>query len=182
MGPGLSGDEEIQLARLRRDGLDVWLLSGDAPARVAAVAETLGLPPDRALPALSPDDKAAAVARIDREDTLFLGDGVNDSLAFARALVAGTPAIDRPVVPGKSDFFLVGDGIAALGDALALARRLRRVVRRNLAISIAYNVLTVAACFAGVMTPLRAAIFMPLSSLSILALTAASFSEKSWTS
>lgn len=171
-----------ELGRLTAAGYAVWLLSGDAPKRVAAIAATLGIAPDHARGALSPDEKAALVAQLDREDTLFLGDGVNDSLAFSRALVAGTPAIDRPVLPGKSDFFLLGDGIDAIGEALRVARRLRAVVRRNLAVSVAYNILAVAACFAGTMTPLRAAIAMPLSSLTILALTASSLSERAWTS
>jgi Cu2+-exporting ATPase len=178
----LRSDARAELARLRAAGCAIWLLSGDSRARVHAVAEALDIPPDHALAALSPDDKAAAVARLDREDTLYLGDGVNDALAFSRALVAGTPAIDRPVLPGKCDFFLLGDGIAAVGAAWSAARRLRATVRRNLALSVAYNTLTVAACFAGAMTPLRAAIAMPLSSLSILALTVASLRRRTWTS
>jgi Cu2+-exporting ATPase len=178
----LRSDARAELAKLRAAGCDVWLLSGDAPARVAAVADALAIAPDHALASLSPDDKATAVARLDREDTLYLGDGVNDALAFSRALVAGTPAIDRPVLPGKCDFFLLGDGIAALGSALAVARRLRATVRRNLAVSLAYNAVTVAACFAGAMTPLRAAIAMPLSSLTILAATVYSLRERAWTS
>lgn len=171
-------DARRELERLQAAGLDVWLLSGDAPARVREVADALAIPLTHARGALSPDDKAALVEQIDREDTLYLGDGVNDSLAFSRALVAGTPAIDRPVLPAKSDFFLLGDGIGAIGAALAVARRLRATVRRNLLVSIAYNLVTVAACLAGAMTPLRAAVAMPLSSLSILALTAASLSAR----
>jgi Cu2+-exporting ATPase len=175
-------DARAELARLQAAGCDVWLFSGDAPERVRSVADTLGIPLTHARGALSPDDKAELVAAIDREDTLYLGDGVNDSLAFSRALCAGTPAIDRPVLPGKSDFFLTGDGIGALGEALRVARRLRATVRRNLSLSLAYNAVAVAACFAGAMTPLRAAVAMPLSSLSILALTVASLSERAWKS
>jgi Cu2+-exporting ATPase len=175
-------DAREELARLQAAGCAVWLLSGDAPERVRAVAAALGIPEAHAHGALSPDAKAALVAQIDREDTLYLGDGVNDALAFSRALCAGTPAIDRPVLPGRSDFFLLGDGIGALGAALRVARRLRATIRRNLALAIAYNAVTVTACFAGVMTPVRAAVAMPLSSLSILALTVASLSERSWRS
>jgi Cu2+-exporting ATPase len=178
----LRADARSELARLRAEGCDVWLLSGDAPERVAGVAEALGIPAAQALGSLSPSDKEALVAGIDHEDTLYLGDGVNDSLAFSRALVAGTPAIDRPVLPGKSDFFLLGDGIGALGAALRTACRLRAVVRRNLAIATVYNIATVVLCLVGAMTPLRAAVAMPLSSLSILALTTASLSEATWKS
>jgi hypothetical protein len=85
-------------------------------------------PRERALAALLPEAKAAVVAGLDAEDTLYFGDGINDALAFEAAYAAGTPAIDRPVMPGKSDFFTVGEGLAPLAEALAAARRLRRVV------------------------------------------------------
>jgi Cu2+-exporting ATPase len=160
-----------QVRALKDDGCALWLVSGDAPARVRALAQRLGLDEDHALAAQRPEEKAALVAKVDAADTLFLGDGVNDAPAFANALVAGTPAIDRPVMPSRSGFFFVGDGLSALCEALELSRRLHQVVRSILLVSIAYNVVAVAAGLCGVITPLRAALFMPLSSLSLLAFT-----------
>ncbi|MBF5045690.1 heavy metal translocating P-type ATPase [Aggregicoccus sp. 17bor-14] len=171
-------DARREVAALQSEGLGVWLISGDAPERVGAMALALGVPAEHALGGQRPEDKAAAVRRIDRQDTLYLGDGVNDSLAFEAALCAGTPAIDRPVMPGKADFFLLGEGLAPLREALALSRKLRAVVRRTLALALAYNVLAIATCLAGLMTPLRAAVAMPLSSLSLLLLTAYSLAPE----
>jgi len=170
-------DAREELAALRRKGYGVWLLSGDDPARVAGLARTLDLAPEHARGGRSPRDKADDVARLGGEDALYLGDGVNDALAFEQVLVAGSVAIDRPVLPGKSDFFLVGETLMPLGEALAAARRLRVVARRVLAIAIGYNVLAVSACLLGFMTPVRAAVFMPLSSLSVLTFTAASLRD-----
>ena len=160
-----------QLAALRTAGLDVRLLSGDEPGRVEAFARSLGLPASAAFGGLSPQQKAEAVWALDPAGpscTLFIGDGVNDSLAFAAALCAGTPAIDRPVMPGKADFFLLGEDLGALGELLHSAARHRVVVRNILAIAFAYNALAIAVCLAGLMTPLAAAIAMPASSISIL--------------
>ena len=157
-------DARRELGALRESGHEVWLISGDAPERVRAMATALGLPEAHALGGQRPEDKAATVSRLDQEDTLYLGDGVNDSLAFERALCAGTPAIDRPVLPGKSDFFLLGEGLSAIRESLALAHRLRHMVRRLLAVALLYNGVAVAVCLAGLMTPLRAAVAMPLSS------------------
>ncbi len=167
-------DARREIAALQESGLEVWLVSGDADAKVASMASQLGVDAKRALSGQRPEEKAAVVAQIDREDTLFLGDGVNDSLAFERALCAGTPAVDRPVLPGKADFFLIGEGIAGIREAIELAAKLRRVVRRNLAVALAYNVLAVVTSLAGWMTPLRAAVFMPLSSLTVILVTIAS--------
>ncbi|AKU92982.1 Type cbb3 cytochrome oxidase biogenesis protein CcoI [Vulgatibacter incomptus] len=167
-------DARRELDALREQGLEVWLLSGDAPAKVAAVATRLGIDEELAKGALSPEAKAALVDELDEGDTLFLGDGVNDSLAFERATCAGTPAIDRPVVPGKADFFLLGEGIRPIREAISLSLRLRQVNRRLIAVAVAYNLLAVVVSLAGWMTPLRAAIVMPLSSIGILLFTLAS--------
>ncbi|WNG49422.1 HAD-IC family P-type ATPase [Archangium minus] len=171
-------DARREIQALREAGQEVWLISGDAPERVRAMAEALGVPVEHALGGQRPEDKAEAVARIDQSDTLYLGDGVNDSLAFERAFCAGTPAIDRPVLPGKSDFFLMGEGLSSIREALELSGRLRQVVRRIIGIALAYNVVTVSVSLAGLMTPLRAAVVMPLSSLSLILFTLASLSAR----
>ncbi len=167
----LRADARRELAWLTANDYQVWLISGDAPARVAAIAEALGVPADHALSGQRPEQKAATVARLDRRDTLYLGDGVNDALAFEQALVAGTPAIDRPVMPGRSDFFLVGEGLAPIKDSLARATHLRAVVNRVLAISLTYNAFAIGLALLGKMSPLWAAITMPASTLTLLLIT-----------
>lgn len=169
-------DARREVTALRAAGLDVWLLSGDAPNRVYEMAAALDIPAAHALGGLRPEEKAAAVVRIDAADTLYLGDGVNDSLAFEKALCAGTPAIDRPVMPGKSDFFLLGEGLGAIRESLEVARKLRGVVRRLLGLALVYNSVAVAVCLAGWMTPLRAAVAMPATSLSFILYTVYSLS------
>ncbi|MCG5055370.1 MAG: HAD family hydrolase [Myxococcales bacterium] len=167
----LRADAASSLERLQEEGFAVHLLSGDAPARVTRMAERLGVPHTHALGGLSPEDKAKVVARLDAEDTLFLGDGVNDTHAFDRASVAGTVAVERPILPGKSHFFLLGEGLDGLRLALTEARHLRAVTRKVLALALAYNAFAVTACLTGAMTPLRAAISMPASSLGLLGYT-----------
>lgn len=160
-----------QVAALSARGYPVWLASGDGKAQVDALAARLGLPPERVLSTQSPEDKAALVQRLGSEGALFLGDGVNDARAFEAALCAGTPAIERPVMPSRSSFFFVGEGLAPLSAALDASRRLHAVVRRVLWGSLAYNALAVAFGLLGLITPLRAAIFMPASSLTLLLFT-----------
>ena len=171
-------DARAELEALAREGLELWLLSGDAPERVREVAAALGISPDRVLGGLTPEQKAAQVAALDRDDTLYLGDGVNDSLAFARAFCAGTPAIDRPVMPARSRLLPARRGARAVARGARTSRSgCARWSRRNLVIALAYNVVAIAACLRGAMSPLRAAVVMPLSSLTILLLTAHALAE-----
>ena len=165
-------DAAGEVARLREAGYEIYLLSGDTQAKVDAAAGALNIPADRSFGGLTPEAKAARVRQLDRKDTLMVGDGLNDSPSFEVAYCAATPAVDRPVLPGKADFFFLGDGIAAIGRSLTAARRLRRVVRDNLILAVLYNVVAVGLCLAGLVTPVVAAILMPLSSVSVVTLTA----------
>src|SRR5690606_27310400 len=77
------------LAALRKKGLRLVILSGDRAEKVTATAAQLGIPPADAHAALQPAGKEAIVRELDRRDTLYLGDGANDSLAFDAAWVTG---------------------------------------------------------------------------------------------
>ena len=168
----------------RDRGYEVHLLSGDAQAKVDAAATELGIPAERARGGLTPEAKAARVRVLDDHDTLMVGDGLNDSPSFEAALCAATPAVDRPVLPGKADFFFLGDGIAAIRRSLLAAQHLRRVVRDNLVLAVLYNVAAVGLCLAGVVTPVVAAIIMPVSSVAVVSFTALRLSGRrlAWTS
>ena len=167
-----------QVQALAAAGYQLFLLSGDDPSRARSLAARVGIAEANAQGGLNPEAKAARVQALDARDTLYLGDGVNDAPAFAAALVSGTPAVERPVMPSRSAFFFLGESLAPLTAALALSQRLHQVVRRLLALSLAYNVLAVSAALAGLVTPLVAAVFMPLSSLSLLAFTAWSLRDR----
>jgi Cu2+-exporting ATPase len=180
----LRPDAARELARLAAGGLEVWILSGDTQERVAALAAEAGVPAERALGGRTPEAKAEWLAAHDRGDTLFIGDGINDSLVVERAFCSGTPAIDRPFMPARSDFYFVTPGLAPVRRALEAARALGRTNRRNLTMAVAYNGLTVGLAYAGMMSPLLCAVVMPLSSLSIIAATLAALSPRHnrWTS
>jgi len=174
--------EELQA--LRAEDYEVHLLSGDSVAKVDAMARRLDLPAECAIGALDPEAKANRVKALDEHDTMMVGDGLNDAPSFAAALCAATPAVDRPVLPGKADFYFFGDGVQALRWSLGAARHLRRVTRTNLVLAVSYNLIALAAALAGLVTPVVAAILMPLSSLGVVGLTAWRLSERrtSWTS
>ncbi len=163
-------DAREELAALHKRGLESFILSGDAPAKVALLAADLGLPPNRALGSLTPQAKAAWLDARSSADTMMLGDGANDSLAFDHALVRGTPVIHRGVLESKADFYYLGRGIGGLRALFDVDRIRRRTQIAILIFSIAYNVLAVGLAVAGRMNPLLAAGLMPINSLLTLAL------------
>lgn len=162
----LRADAAHEVQALRAEGYEVAILSGDARDRVVAVAERVGI--DRVFGDQSPRDKADYIRKVDSADTLVVGDGINDGPAICTAFCSGTPAIDRPFIAARSDFYLVSAGLAPIRLALEASRRLARVLRISLGVALAYNAVTIALAYAGVMTPLLCAVLMPASSLSTI--------------
>jgi P-type Cu2+ transporter len=160
--------EEITFMRER--GCAVHILSGDRRAKVAAMADRLQLPSENCEAGMSPQAKADWLRALDDRDTLYLGDGANDSLAFDAAWCTGTPAIDRGLLEQKADFYFLGRGLNGVRALLDTAAQRRRTARAVVAFAIAYNAIAIALCLAGRMSPLAAAILMPASSLVSLAI------------
>jgi Cu2+-exporting ATPase len=180
----LRPDAASEIRRLEADGCEVWLLSGDASSRVEAAGATGGVPSGRCVGDQMPRDKADFLRAHDRRDTLFVGDGVNDAVALDVAHTSGTPAVDRPYVPARADFFFVTAGLGPIRLALRTSRVLAQVVRADLAIALAYNTLTVGLAVCGRMSPLACAVLMPVSSLTTIFATVVCLSPRSrlWTS
>lgn len=163
-------DAVEEVIRLQKEGYAVHVLSGDRLHKVAAMARRLGIPASQCEGEMSPDDKARRVRALDRHDTLMVGDGANDSLAFNESWCSGTPAVDRGLLEQKSDFYFLGRGINGVRKLLDSARRLRNTTRCVAGFALAYNVCAIAISLAGRMNPLAAAVLMPLSSLVSIAI------------
>jgi Cu2+-exporting ATPase len=164
-----------EIESLRRRGLDVRLWSGDREGRVQRAAAVLGIAPTHARGDMSPADKAAAAMELGRNDLMMVGDGLNDAPAFAAAFCAGTPAMDRPVLPARADFCFRGATAGAVNAVFEVAALHARVVRTNLTIALLYNATTLALCLLGLMTPVLCAVLMPLSSLALVVHTSSRF-------
>ncbi|TCO71978.1 heavy metal translocating P-type ATPase [Rhodovulum euryhalinum] len=160
------GAEEA-IARLRAQGLDVRMVSGDAPAPVADLAARLGIA-DWTAEAL-PGDKAALVQALgDRgARVLMVGDGLNDTAALAAAHVSISPATALDAARVASDIVLLGTDLAPLGEAVRTARKAVRRINENFAISAVYNLVAVPVALLGFATPLAAALAMSASSITV---------------
>ena len=162
-----------EIAALRRQGLDVFVLSGDKPAKVTALLQAVGLPADAGLGDLSPEQKAAWIRRHDGRHTLMLGDGANDALAFTEATLRGTPVVDLGLLEQKADFYLLGRDLRGLARLFVIARLRRRVLTEVFLFTVSYNAVVVALSLAGLMSPLLATVLMPTSAiLTLLHVTA----------
>lgn len=161
-------DAAAAVDRLKREGLDLAIISGDRGEAVRPVAAELGL---LALVGTSPEDKLAAIRRLDNAGhrVLMVGDGLNDGPALAAGHVSMAPASASDVGQTAADILFLGESLMPVPVALSAARRTLRVVRQNFALAIGYNVLAVPLAIAGQVTPLIAAIAMSSSSIIVVA-------------
>lgn len=168
-----------QVQQFVKQGFGIWLLSGDARERVRSMARNLGLAGNAGLGGLTPEDKARLVRERWHADSLLLGDGANDSLAFDAALCRGTPAVETGLLEQKADFYLLGRSLSGLGELFAAGRRHRRATIAVFCFAITYNACAIGASLLGFMNPLVAAIIMPMSSLVSIALVFLFLNERS---
>jgi Cu2+-exporting ATPase len=172
-------DAAEEIRRLEEAGVEVRILSGDTAERTREVAAALGIPEGRFEGGLDPQAKADRVRELNRDDTMMVGDGLNDAPSFDAAFCTATPAVDRPALPARADLYYLGEGVGAVRRTILAAVELRRVVRSNLAFALLYNAAALGLCFAGLVSPLLAAVLMPLSSLSVVGHTVYRLSRRS---
>jgi P-type Cu2+ transporter len=153
---------------LRAQGHDIWLVSGDAPGAVHAMAQRLGI--ENWIAGALPEDKSAKVAAMTAagKRVLMVGDGLNDTAALAGAHVSVSPASALDAARVASDIVLLGRDIAPIADAVRIGRQSTRRIRENFWISGLYNVVAVPIALVGLCTPLWAAVAMSTSSITVI--------------
>lgn len=165
------GAKEL-IHHLRTNGYSVGLLSGDAMEVVKKVARELAIDDDQAFGGLLPEEKSEIVKRT--KHCLMVGDGINDSSAIANADVAVAINCKSSIGSKVSPIVIGAEQVCHVDDLLVASRRVMRVIYRNIAIALLYNSIAVTLAFFGLITPLWAAILMPVSSISVVASSLAS--------
>jgi Cu+-exporting ATPase len=156
---------------LKAQGLRLHLLSGDRPEAAEALAGELGIP--HAQGGCSPEDKERLVAQLQAQGArvAFVGDGVNDGPALARA-DAGVSLPGLDAAQAAAPLNLLREGLEPLLAARRLALRTQRVIRQNLAWAFGYNLVLVPLAALNLLDrlggPMLAGAAMGLSSLTVV--------------
>lgn len=152
---------------LAQINLDAEIVTGDAVEAAQALADKAGLP---VMARATPEDKCARLDRLSEEGkhVLMIGDGLNDTLALARAHAALAPAKALDASRTAADVVLLKDDFKGLPLLLKTARSARRISKQNFGIAAVYNMIAIPIALAGFATPLAAAIAMSLSSITVI--------------
>jgi len=153
--------DELQSMKVK-----VAMISGDQKEIVETIAADAGIKKENMYSEMSPENKLAMIEKTPH--SLMVGDGANDAMALSRSYVSVAVLGSLDISLRAADIYLTTAGIAHIPDLITISKETMTVIKRNLILSALYNCVSVYAAFAGLISPLTAAIIMPVSSLTVL--------------
>jgi len=167
--------EAIKL--LHAQGLIVWMITGDNQRTAQAIATQVGIPSERVVAEVLPEDKANQVKRLQGQGMVvaFAGDGINDAPALVQADAGIAMGTGTDIAMEASDITLVNGSVKSAATALALSRATMRTIKQNLFWAFAYNIILIPLAVLSPMipflkdqAPIFAAIAMTFSSVTVV--------------
>ncbi|MGH3206904.1 MAG: heavy metal translocating P-type ATPase [Trebonia sp.] len=162
---------------LHQRGIEVIMITGDAPAVAESVGNQLGI--DRVFAGVRPEDKAATVKalQVEGKTVAMVGDGVNDAPALAQADVGIAIGAGTDVAIASAGVILASDDPRSVLSVIDLSKASYHKMKQNLWWAAGYNLISVPLA-AGVLAPIGfvlpmsvGAILMSLSTI-VVALNA----------
>jgi P-type Cu+ transporter len=156
------------VSRLRRDGIDVQIVSGDAEAPTKALAQNLEI--NAWYAQATPERKAGIVRDLQTRGArvAFAGDGINDAPALATADVGLAMGGGTEVALETAHVAIISNDPRAVAEGIELSRATLRTIKQNLFWAFAYNVVLVPLAALGIVHPIFAAAAMGASSLFVV--------------
>jgi len=168
LADSLRDDAVEVVAALQARGIVVSMITGDREAVAKVFAQQLG---GIAVTAeVLPEDKEAVVRALQGEGrvVVFVGDGINDAPALVRADVGIALGSGTEVSVDSAEVVLLNNQLVSVLNTIKLSNITLRTIRQNIAMSLLYNLIMVPLAVSAKLTPLMAAIGMPLSSLLVI--------------
>ncbi len=158
------------VAQLRRQGLGIYLVTGDNKLTAAAIARQLAIPAENAFAEVRPEQKADFVRKLQAggKRVAFVGDGINDAPALEQADLGIAVSRASDVAREAADIILLKSEIEAVPEALGLARATLRTIKQNLFWAFFYNGIGVPLAALGFMSPILCAAAMGFSDLIVI--------------
>src|SRR3972149_6096636 len=154
---------------LKKEGIEVIMLTGDNERTAKAVARLAGI--EKVIANGLPGEKAGVIKKLQSEGTAVAmgGDGINDAPALAQADIGIAIGSGSDVAKETGGIILIKDDVRDVALGIELSKATMRKIKQNLFWAFIYNSIGVPIAALGYLNPIIAAAAMALSSLSVVA-------------
>ncbi|RDU61522.1 heavy metal translocating P-type ATPase [Helicobacter sp. MIT 14-3879] len=164
----LKSEAKSLIQTLKRYKKESMILSGDRESVVSYIAKNLQI--ESFYANQTPDKKAQRIQELIKQGkkVVMIGDGLNDSLALKYAQVGIAMGSGSEIAIANSDVIILDSKLSTLSDAFRISHKTLQRIKENLIISLIYNVFAIPFALCGFVIPLFAAVFMSLSSITVM--------------
>jgi heavy metal translocating P-type ATPase len=163
LGDAVKPDARQTIARLRADGLQLVLLTGDNERTAKKVARDVGI--DEVYAGVLPDGKAGIVRRLQSggRRVAMVGDGINDAPALMQADVGIAMGGGTDIAIESADIIILSNRLDAVAVAREISKRSYRKMLQNVTLAFLFNGIGIPVAATGLVYPVWAMVAMAVS-------------------
>jgi len=166
-------NSKIAIAELQKNGIEVFMLTGDNESTARAIAESVGIKHYKA--GVLPEQKAIFVKQLQSQGKVvaMVGDGINDSTALAQADVSIAMGKGSDIAMDVAKMTIVSSDLKKIPSAIRLSKLTAATIKQNLFWAFIYNLIGIPVA-AGTLYPINGFLLNPMIAGAAMALSSVS--------